>query len=438
MPMRSTLGVALAVLLLAGCASSPRKAPQQAATHAAGATAADAARGSPYPAVTEDASKRGDYTAGGLYAPGVADSTPADLADVDRIPEPVPDAEPRSRYGNRDYSVLGKRYHVMDSAAGYHEIGQASYYGGKFHRRRTSSLEVYDMYAFTAAHRTLPLPSFVRVTNLDNGKSVVVRVNDRGPFHSRRIIDLSYAAAVKLGMVKQGVARVEVVALQAGDNGNGKDGDDVATAARGASAPTASSPASPPASPPPATPSAMDRWLQERPLALRESPRAALAVGTGATAGVPAAAATHATPDPLAVLPTNDRPAASRARPDARPTTPDGTEVASGAAMPSAVMTAAAAPQSAAAQAMPPTGETWQLASYRERAIAEHALQRLQSAGIADARLEAAQAADGSPRWRLRLGPVPARTAAETRARAELRGRIAGLGFTPMLIGDDE
>ena len=97
-------------------------------------------------------------------------------------------------------AVLGKKYHVLDDPSGYVESGTASFYGQKFHGRRTSSLEVYDMYAFSAAHKTLPLPSFARVTNLANGKSVVVRVNDRGPFHDGRVIDLSYAAAVKLGV----------------------------------------------------------------------------------------------------------------------------------------------------------------------------------------------------------------------------------------------
>src|SRR3546814_9579409 len=127
------------------------------------------------------------------------DSVPDELPDVDAIPEPEVVAEPRSRYGNRSpYKVLGKSYRVLDSAEGYDETGQASYYGNKFHGRRTSNLEVYDMYAFTAAHKSLPLPSFARVTNLDNGKSVVVRVNDRGPFHEGRIIHLSYAPAAKI------------------------------------------------------------------------------------------------------------------------------------------------------------------------------------------------------------------------------------------------
>lgn len=135
--------------------------------------------------------------------------------DIDRVPDAVPRAEPRSRYGNPEsYEVFGRRYHVLASAEGYRERGIASWYGEKFHGRRTSSREPYDMYAMTAAHKTLPLPTYVRVTHLENGRSVIVRVNDRGPFVDSRIIDLSYAAAARLGMVEDGHAPVEVVALQ--------------------------------------------------------------------------------------------------------------------------------------------------------------------------------------------------------------------------------
>src|SRR5690606_41039091 len=142
------------------------------------------------------------------------------IPDVDAIPEPEVVDEPRSRYGNRSpYTVLGKRYTVLDDTQGFVEEGLASYYGNKFHGRRTSNMEVYDMYAFTAAHKHLPLPSFARVTNLDNGRSVVVRVNDRGPFHEGRVIDLSYAAAVKLGIHPRGTGRVEVRALVPDDLG---------------------------------------------------------------------------------------------------------------------------------------------------------------------------------------------------------------------------
>lgn len=138
--------------------------------------------------------------------------------DPDDIEDAVPRVEPRSRSGNPDsYTVFGETYQVMDSAAGYHERGIASWYGTKFHGRLTSSGEPYDMYKMTAAHKTLPLPTYVRVTNLDNGKSAIVRVNDRGPFHDGRIIDLSYAAAMKLGVNKTGTAHVDVAAINPRD-----------------------------------------------------------------------------------------------------------------------------------------------------------------------------------------------------------------------------
>ncbi len=137
--------------------------------------------------------------------------------DPDRIEVPQPRAEPRSRYGNHSpYTVLGRTYHVLPSASGYRERGRASWYGSKFHGRLTSSGEPFDMYKVSAAHKTLPLPSWVEVTNLDNGRRLVVRVNDRGPFKEGRIIDLSYAAAVKLGVLESGTAAVEVRALNPG------------------------------------------------------------------------------------------------------------------------------------------------------------------------------------------------------------------------------
>jgi len=130
---------------------------------------------------------------------------------LSNIPDPVPRIEPRSPYGNKTpYSVLGKTYYVLPNAASYKEYGKASWYGTKFQGRPTSSGERYDMYKLTAAHRSLPIPSYVRVTNLDNHKSAIVRVNDRGPFHSERLIDLSYAGAVKLGFADVGTARVMV------------------------------------------------------------------------------------------------------------------------------------------------------------------------------------------------------------------------------------
>jgi len=141
--------------------------------------------------------------------------------DVDALPELVPRDEPLARYGNHSpYEVLGHRYKVLSRSAGYVERGTASWYGTKFHGRLTSTREPYDMYQFSAAHKTLPLPSYARVTRLDNGKSVIVRINDRGPFVGSRLIDLSYAAAVKLGVHLSGTAPVEVRVLHPGDDVN--------------------------------------------------------------------------------------------------------------------------------------------------------------------------------------------------------------------------
>jgi rare lipoprotein A len=132
----------------------------------------------------------------------------------DSIPEVIPRIEPRARSGNPPfYDVFGKRYYVLSSSVGYRERGVASWYGPGFHKVRTSIGEPYDMYGMTAAHKTLPLPAYVRVTNLQNGRSVVVRVNDRGPFVGNRIIDLSYSAAAKLDMLRNGTAMVEVRTL---------------------------------------------------------------------------------------------------------------------------------------------------------------------------------------------------------------------------------
>lgn len=145
---------------------------------------------------------------------GSGDSAPLRPLDVSRVPDAVPRHEPRSRYGNPPhYEVFGQRYHVLNTADNFVERGIASWYGNKFHGRRTSSGEPYDMYVMTAAHKHLPLPTYVEVTNLNNGRKVVVRVNDRGPFMKNRVIDLSYAAAHRLDMLGAGTAPVEIRAL---------------------------------------------------------------------------------------------------------------------------------------------------------------------------------------------------------------------------------
>jgi rare lipoprotein A len=151
-------------------------------------------------------------------APLPSPSTSAPPVDLGSISDAIPKAEARSAKGNPPfYTVLGKRYFVLKSADGYAERGVASWYGPGFHAQSTSNGERYDMYAMSAAHKTLPLPSYVQVTNLQNGRSVTVRVNDRGPFKDGRIIDLSYTAAAKLGMLKDGTAFVEVRAVSASE-----------------------------------------------------------------------------------------------------------------------------------------------------------------------------------------------------------------------------
>lgn len=157
----------------------------------------------------------------GVSQPPVADrGAIRDGAPLRSIrPEDVADAQPRPdpilNVGNKSpYTVNGMTYEVLPSLAGYRERGLASWYGTKFHGQLTSNGEVYDLYAASAAHKTLPIPCYARVTNLDNGRSIVVRVNDRGPFHNDRLIDLSYGAAVKLGFMESGTAPVEVEVIQ--------------------------------------------------------------------------------------------------------------------------------------------------------------------------------------------------------------------------------
>ena len=142
------------------------------------------------------------------------DSGPTQEVDVSHIANAVPRVDPITIAGNKNpYTVNGVTYRLMSSGKGYREEGMASWYGNKFHGRKTSNGEVYSMYGMTAAHKTLPIPAYVRVTNLANGRQIIVRVNDRGPFHSERIIDLSYAGAKKLGYVNKGTARVKVEAI---------------------------------------------------------------------------------------------------------------------------------------------------------------------------------------------------------------------------------
>ncbi len=193
--LRASLIVCLAPAFFAGCGSV---APRQ------DAPAAVWKPSTPAPAV---AAKKG----GGYYLDDGPGDNPPD--NLDGIPDAVPRAEPLHKAANRPYTVLGQSYTPATRLQPYKETGVASWYGRRYHGQKTSIGETYDMYAMTAAHCTLPVPSYVRVTNLKNNKSVVVRVNDRGPFHSDRLIDLSYTAAYKLGVLAGGSTPVEVEAI---------------------------------------------------------------------------------------------------------------------------------------------------------------------------------------------------------------------------------
>lgn len=202
-PPVGTLSALTAALLLAACATSPvPQAPQPEARPTPPAPATNTAAAKPKPVL-----KRG----GGYYKDdGPGDDIPANL---DAVPDAEPRLEPLHPFANNPYSVFGKEYIPANEIRPYHEEGLASWYGRKFNGKPTSSGEKYDMYGMTAAHPTLPIPSYARITNLRNGKSVIVRINDRGPFHSGRSIDLSYAAAYKLDYLDTGHTDVEIEAI---------------------------------------------------------------------------------------------------------------------------------------------------------------------------------------------------------------------------------
>jgi rare lipoprotein A len=180
------LGSAALALTLSGCGSAP-SVPAK----------------SPSPVSTAKS--------GGYYLDDGPEANPP--PNLDAVPDAVPRNEPLNRFANRSYVALGNTYTPLTERRAYSEEGMASWYGRRFHGKKTASGEPYDMYAMTAAHPTLPIPSYARVTSLSSGKSVVVRINDRGPFHSKRIIDLSYTAAYKLGYLGKGSGRVRVESI---------------------------------------------------------------------------------------------------------------------------------------------------------------------------------------------------------------------------------
>jgi rare lipoprotein A len=464
----------VALLALAACSSVPKKSAGGAApgVRVEGRGPAHVATGcpatSPYAPAKEDPSTRGNYTAGGLYAPGVRDSTPDSVPNVACIPEPLVTDEPRSAVGNRSpYMVLGRQYTIIDDPHSYVERGIASYYGSKFHGRLTSNREVYDMYAFTAAHKTLPLPSFALVTNLDNGQSVVVRINDRGPFHDGRVIDLSYAAAVKLGITDKGTGRVEVRGLTPADNGNllaaRRSGKQVAAGTAVASAAPAGAAAQSAAA---RRVTDMDNLVK----ALPATPATAVAASSAAAPSATSASVAAALPEgerwryrvladanadtaanadhfddwmkSRGVRVATGKPAKVAATSVATPAPTLRGAVAPGAA-PAAVATAApaaAAPATSVASATRaavdnaaargPLGILLQVASFASRENANRALSQLASAGIVGASVSDI-VSGGRTLWRLRV-------AAEDHGRAaELASRIASLGFgRPQIVNN--
>lgn len=416
----------LIVLALAACSSAPKKPATAGHGGKSGSTLvqgrgsrpAHCPEGSPYAAAKEDLSTRGNYTAGGLYKPGVRDSTPDYIPNVACIPEPEVTAEERSAIGNKTpYVVLGKSYKVLDDTRNYVERGTASYYGAKFHGRLTSNREVYDMYQFTAAHKTLPLPSFARVTNLDNGESVIVRVNDRGPFHDGRVVDLSYAAAVRLGITQRGTGNVEVRALQPGE-GNllaQKPSRRERRAAEAAATTTVASARPTPAARATAD-SDIDRLVKRLPgdsMPARGQP----ATTQGVASTVPDVAVSSLPPS----------------APPVRSTVPAPAVVASNtprAVAPAPVRSASTTPAAPSLSQQVVGAVMVQVASFSSRDNANRAMGQLNAAGIVGATISDI-AAGGRTLFRLR---VPASDHASA---AELAGRIAGLGLgSPQIVKD--
>lgn len=201
--MRGIL-IAIAAMLLGACAGAPQR--ESAAPQPPVKAEQRSPEVAPAAPVAAPASRPGGY----YKDDGPGDNPPADLAS---IPDAQPRAEPLHRYANEPYSVMGQEYTPSKQLTKFRQRGLASWYGRMFHGKKTSIGETYDMYAMTAAHPTLPIPSYARVTNVGNGESVVVRVNDRGPFHPGRVMDLSFAAASRLGYVSKGHALVEVESI---------------------------------------------------------------------------------------------------------------------------------------------------------------------------------------------------------------------------------
>ena len=316
------------------------------------------------------------------------------LADV---PGAIPRVEPKSKLGNMDsYVVFGRTYHPLSTSRGHVERGIASWYGPNFHGKRTSSGERYDMNQWTAAHKTLPLPTYAVVTNLENGRSLIVKINDRGPFVDDRIIDLSYASAKALGVDKKGTARVQVTSIDPRDH-DGK----LPKKLRIAGVVPAVGPV---AGPPPERPSAPPQ---------REEPR-------------------RATSPPMAVA--SNANARERASGEAVFSAPVTLEAAPQAARPAAAATDRPPPVQPAV-ASSGAGYYLQVGAFGARANAEELLRRLRgqlATPVSIAEPGAASGAGAPPLFRVRVGPVDSRADAE-----RLAGQIAALGVGPSMVVPD-
>lgn len=216
---KQTAIMALATLALAACGSAPQRTVETRSTPAPVEERVVGPAATPAAAVTPATTPTAPATAPGGYLAGDGPGTDVPT-NIDETPDAVPRSEPLHRYANRPYVALGKTYTPLTVPGSFKERGIASWYGKKFHGQRTSIGEVYDMYAMTAAHPTLPIPSYARVTNVATKKSVVVRVNDRGPFLHERVMDLSYTAAHKLGIVGNGSSEVEIESITANADTN--------------------------------------------------------------------------------------------------------------------------------------------------------------------------------------------------------------------------
>lgn len=318
----------------------------------------------------------GSQGGGGRYAMD-QDAYPDTPKDVANVPDAVPRVEPRSSGGNRStYTVWGKTYHVLDDPAGYEAEGLASWYGVKFQGYDTANGETYDMYKMSAAHRSLPLPTYARVTNLDNGRKVIVRVNDRGPFHSERLIDLSYAAAARLGILKGGTGRVKVEAIDpvAWARTHGQSAGDRSQTGQGEFA---------------------SRSVSRQPSTSGVSPRPAASQADGARS----AASYQASIDPVLAAANAEK-------------SPSSTTLSSGSAAPSS------APEASSA-----SGQRFvQVAALGSRAGAEALRSRLQGLLSRPVRID-----NASPLYRVQVGPIHDLASLES-IRATLRD--AGYGQT--------